>query len=229
MKGNELGLNFSSSFVPLTIFEGLLILCLSGLFGLLIRQVFYRYSNSMSSRRGFGNTLLMVTISTASLIAVVKSSLALSLGLVGALSVVRFRTAVKEPYNLAFILFSICVGISIGASQYSFAVLILIFGLSTIYLLNKFQGEIDNNGNLNNLDTITLDLPANSDVQKIYEILNMYVKDYSLQNFTENSKGSISLVFRVSIQNKNTIELIRNQLKKEFDLFNYAFYNSPSE
>ena len=78
-----------------------------GLFGLLIRQVFYRYSNSMSSRRGFGNTLLMVTISTASLIAVVKSSLALSLGLVGALSVVRFRTAVKEPYNLAFILFSI--------------------------------------------------------------------------------------------------------------------------
>ena len=67
----------------------------------------------MSSKSGFGNAILLVTISTASLIAIVKSSLALSLGLVGALSVVRFRTAVKEPYNLAFILFAICAGISI--------------------------------------------------------------------------------------------------------------------
>ena len=48
----------------------------------------------------------MVSISVAALIAVVKSSLALSLGLVGALSVVRFRTAIKEPYNLSFLLLS---------------------------------------------------------------------------------------------------------------------------
>ena len=81
----------------------------------MIRFIFIKYSNSLSSKKGFGNTILLVMISTASLIAVVKSSLALSLGLVGALSVIRFRSAIKEPYNLAFILFAICISIAIGA------------------------------------------------------------------------------------------------------------------
>ena len=49
---------------------------------------------------------------------VISNNIALSLGLVGALSVVRFRTAVKEPYNLAFLLFAICIGISIGANDF---------------------------------------------------------------------------------------------------------------
>ena len=83
--------------------------------------------------KAFGNTILLVTVCVASLIAVVKSSLALSLGLVGALSVIRFRTAVKEPYTLSYILFSVCLGISIGASQYLFSLLIGIVGtISTV-------------------------------------------------------------------------------------------------
>ena len=57
-------------------------LILSAFFGMIIRYVFYKYGESMSSKRGFGNSILLVTICVASLIAVVKSSLALSLGLV---------------------------------------------------------------------------------------------------------------------------------------------------
>ncbi len=120
--------NLSNIQIPLRFGEGLKILLFSAIAGLIIRYVFYKYSDSLSSRKGFGNAILMITVSVASLIAVVKSSLALSLGLVGALSVVRFRTAIKEPYNLSFLLLAICIGIALGASQFSFAFLITIIG-----------------------------------------------------------------------------------------------------
>ena len=67
------------------------------------------------------------------------SSSLVSLGVVGALSVVRFRTAVKEPYNLSFIPLAICVGISIGASQYTFAFLICFFGCLISFFLSKIN------------------------------------------------------------------------------------------
>ena len=129
--------------ISISIFDGILILFLASIGGLFVRYTFSKYSNSFSSKSSFGNTIFLLTISVAALIAVVKSSLALSLGLVGALSVIRFRTAVKEPYNLAFLLFSICLGISIGASQFTFALLIALFGflitVSTMIRLSKFN------------------------------------------------------------------------------------------
>ena len=76
--------------------ESLITILFSVLAGLILRYLFTAFSNSFSSRLNLGNSILLITISVASLIAVVKSSLALSLGLVGALSVVRFRTAIKS-------------------------------------------------------------------------------------------------------------------------------------
>ena len=112
----------------LSFYETLSILVIALFGGLYVRYLYWKFATTFSSKISFGNTLLIITISVASLVAVVKSSLALSLGLVGALSVVRFRTAVKEPFNLAFLLFSICIGISVGASQYLFALFLSIFG-----------------------------------------------------------------------------------------------------
>ena len=105
--------NISSESIYLGFFEGFKILLLAFAAGLFIRYIYKKYSTNYSSKDDYGNTILIITLRVASLIAVVKSSLALSLGLVGALSVVRFRTAVKEPTNLGFLLFSICVGITI--------------------------------------------------------------------------------------------------------------------
>ena len=124
--------------------ESILILFLSLLAGLLSRFLYIRYSNTFSSKSSYANSLLMVTVSVASLIAVVKSSLALSLGLVGALSVIRFRTAVKEPYTLSFILFSVCLGISIGASQYRFALIVALFGALISLIINNQSRKKEN-------------------------------------------------------------------------------------
>ena len=96
-KVNEqlLNSNLSSDILRLSFIDGLTIVLLALLAGYILRFVYKKYSTTFSSKNSYGNTILLITISVASLIAVVKSSLALSLGLVGALSVVRFRTAVK--------------------------------------------------------------------------------------------------------------------------------------
>ncbi|HSH01941.1 MAG TPA: DUF4956 domain-containing protein [Anaerolineae bacterium] len=75
------------------------------------------YGQSLSNRNKFAQNLPLLTLVTTLIIAVVKSSLALSLGLVGALSIVRFRTAIKETEELVYLFLAIAIGLGLGADQ----------------------------------------------------------------------------------------------------------------
>jgi hypothetical protein len=86
-----------------------------GVLGLLIRLLYRRFGLAVANRDGFGSIFPLLTVATVLVIFVVKSSLALSLGLVGALSIVRFRAAIKEPEELIFLFFCIAVGLALGA------------------------------------------------------------------------------------------------------------------
>ena len=79
--------------------------------------VYARYGTSLSNRGRFAQTLPLLAMTTVLVISVVKSSLALSLGLVGALSIVRFRTAIKEPEELLYLFMSMAIGVGLGADQ----------------------------------------------------------------------------------------------------------------
>lgn len=115
---------------------------------LFILSLFYsRYGNSISNRGQLARVLVIVGITTFIIISIVKSSLALSLGLVGALSIVRFRTAIKEPEELGFFFIAISVGLGMGANQLAstsigFAVLLLIIA---IFRKNVFRKSITQN------------------------------------------------------------------------------------
>lgn len=84
---------------------------------LLVAWFYVRYGNSLSNRSQFAPILPILTLITLLTISIVKSSLALSLGLVGALSIVRFRTAIKDPEELIFLFFAIAIGLGLGADQ----------------------------------------------------------------------------------------------------------------
>ena len=86
---------------------------LAHILGLLYKQ----YGNSLSNRGSFGKNFVMLAVTIMLIITIVKSSLALSLGLVGALSIVRFRTAIKEPEELTFLFLNIAIGLGFGADQ----------------------------------------------------------------------------------------------------------------
>ena len=89
--------------------------------------VYKNKANSLSSKIQISMIIPLLSNITFLVILIVKSSLALSLGLVGALSVIRFRTPVKEPEDLAFLFFAIALGIGYGAMQ--------IFSTSIIFLI----------------------------------------------------------------------------------------------
>ena len=92
-------------------------LLLSILLSTALAWFYTRFGRSLSNRARFAQTLPVLALTTVLVISVVKSSLALSLGLVGALSIVRFRTAIKEPEELIFLFIAISIGLGLGADQ----------------------------------------------------------------------------------------------------------------
>lgn len=78
---------------------------------------YVRFGRALSNRRRFAQNFLLLTVTTTLVISIVKSSLTLSLGLVGALSIVRFRAAIKEPEELVYLFLAISLGLGLGAGQ----------------------------------------------------------------------------------------------------------------
>lgn len=113
-----------SNLFSLTIAEGnlslvdfVINLLLTALLTFLIGLLFDRYSKVLSNRKAMIKTFVLVGMTTMLIISIVKSSVALSLGLVGALSIVRFRTAIKEPEELAYFFMCISIGLGMGANE----------------------------------------------------------------------------------------------------------------
>ncbi len=84
---------------------------------LILEFTYTRCAKSLSGRKAFAANFFLLAFTTMLIITIVKSSLALSLGLVGALSIVRFRSAIKEPEELAYLFFTISIGLGLGANQ----------------------------------------------------------------------------------------------------------------
>lgn len=108
-------------------------LVLGGIFSIYIRWLFRRFSATPSDSDSVTRVFPLLTLVTTGVIAVVKSSLALSLGLVGALSIVRFRAAIKEPEELVYLFLCIAVGLSLGSEQPWIAVAIV--AVATVFIV----------------------------------------------------------------------------------------------
>ena len=104
------------------------------------------YGRSLSNRRKFARLLPVLALTTTLVISIIKSSLALSLGLVGALSIVRFRTAIKEPEELMFLFIAITIGLGVGADQRWPTVIgvMIVLGYMAVRLLLSRQPQASN-------------------------------------------------------------------------------------
>ena len=110
-------------------FEAIL---LSGILALIIKFTYLKTSQSLSNKDSFSDIFLPLAMVTCLVITIIKFSIALSLGLVGALSIVRFRAAIKEPEELVFLFFAISIGLANGANQFLisiFATLVIVAAL----------------------------------------------------------------------------------------------------
>src|SRR5512139_2168167 len=112
---------------------------IAALLGIILGQVYIHFGHSLSNRRLFARNFLVLVVTTTLIISIVRSSLALSLGLVGALSIVRFRAAIKEPEELAFLFLAISVGLGLCAGQALVTIVALIIILKLIVIRGLFR------------------------------------------------------------------------------------------
>ena len=135
---NEIILNQSLlEDINISITSSLLAMGLSILSALIVRFLYLNYGRSLNNREYFGNIFMLLSVATCSVIIIVKYSLALSLGLVGALSIVRFRAAIKEPEELVYLFLVIALGLSFGANQFLIGMILLVIASIVIVLSSK--------------------------------------------------------------------------------------------
>ena len=133
---------FKSSFLEnvtsVSIFDMVLALALAFGLGLFIFFVYQKTFSGVMYSSSFGVTLVALTMITTLVILAVTSNVVLSLGMVGALSIVRFRTAIKEPLDIAFLFWSIAVGIVLAAGMIPLAVFgSVVIGLVLLVFVNR--------------------------------------------------------------------------------------------
>lgn len=133
---------FKSSFLEkvtsFSILDTMIALVLAFALGLFIFLIYKRTYKGVMYSSSFGISLVALTLITTLVILAVTSNVVLSLGMVGALSIVRFRTAIKEPLDIAFLFWSIAVGIVLGAGIVSLAIIGSVFiGIVLLIFVNK--------------------------------------------------------------------------------------------
>ena len=133
---------FKSSFLEnvaaVSILDMVLALCLAFCLGMFIFLVYKKTYQGVMYSSSFGVTLIALTMITTVVILAVTSKVVLSLGMVGALSIVRFRTAIKEPFDIAFLFWSIAVGIVLAAGMIPLAVIgSVIIGVILLVFVNR--------------------------------------------------------------------------------------------
>ena len=179
---------------------------LSFLLAYILSKFYIYFSKSLSNPYTLARILPLITIGTTLIISIIKSSLALSLGLVGALSIVRFRTPIKEPEELSFIFFSIGLGIACGANQYKAACLGLILIMICLYLLNRFNRKITDQNSIR----ISISYISPKDTMGVIGLITKYCKKVDFKNLsvsTMDSKKNTAIALSIIPKNKEFTNL----------------------
>ena len=203
----------------------LVYLLMGGLLAVYVRFLYRSCNASVSDSDSVARIFPLLTIVTIGVIAVVKSSLALSLGLVGALSIVRFRAAIKDPEELVYLFLCIGIGLSLGAEQPLLAMALV--AVTTIFVVGiHFTTGQSRRQNL--LLTITgATQHFGEDESSVMSVVEQLVGRYTLQRFDlEQGRGQVRIVLN-STDGQATSALIA-QLRERLPECEFSYVNLES-
>ena len=170
---------------------------------LVLRKHFMVFGSTLSNRHELASVFPFILLTTLLIIMIVKSSLALSLGLVGALSIVRFRTPIKEPEELAYLFIAIAIGLGLGANQ----VIPTIIGSFLILALMAILGKKKINLSNKNI-YLSLDIPSvdTNYLNQLNSIISMHTLSYDLRRY-DLRDNSISATYFIDV---SSVEMLSN-------------------
>jgi len=178
----------------------------------IVSYAYIKYGRSLSNRKMFSRNLSVLTMTTMLIITIVKSSLALSLGLVGALSIVRFRTALKEPEELTFAFLSIAIGLGLGADQVIVTSLGLIIILGIIVIKSKV---LDTSPSQHLHLVLSSNRPDTIDFDDVVTVLSHHCELINLKRLSEDA-NHIESAISIDIKDYNQLAAVKKELKLKF-------------
>lgn len=188
------------------------------LFSLVVFYVYKFTSKNTIYSKSFNVTMSLISIITAGVVLSMQANIVVSLGMVGALSIVRFRTAVKEPRDLLFLFWSISNGIIIGAGVYS-----LVFIMAIILTIGLLVFDILPNSKIPYL--LVVNISDNNVFDKIVDTLIVNSVKYKVKS-RNVSKGNIDVVFELSCKSS---ELLIDDLNKIKGITSYNLISQDGE
>ena len=191
---------FKSSFLEnvnaVSVLDMVLALVLAFGVGLFIFFVYKKTYAGVMYSSGFGVTLVALTMITTLVILAVTSNIVLSLGMVGALSIVRFRTAIKEPLDIAFLFWAIAVGIVLAAGLIPLAVFGSVFiGLILLVFANRKD--------MTHPFIVVIDCDGHDSETRALKLLHKYTVKCTVKSKTAR-KGAVELNCEVRLHDGNT-------------------------
>ena len=192
---------FKSSFLEkastFNILDMVIALALAFTIGLFIFLVYKKTFRGVMYSENFGVSLLAMTLVTTLIILAVTSNVVLSLGMVGALSIVRFRSAVKEPLDIAFVFWSVSIGIVLGAGLIPLAIFGSVFiGIIMLVFVNKKSSDNPYILIVNCTDDNSENLAMNH--------INKSVKKHVIKSKTVSANNGIELTIEIRLKEMST-------------------------
>lgn len=192
---------FKSSFVDkmtsISFLDMFIAMILSFAVGLFIMQVYKKTFKGVMYSSTFAMSLLALTLITTLIILGVTSNVVLSLGMVGALSIVRFRSAIKEPMDIAFLFWSISEGIVLGAGLITLAILGAVFiGIVMVLFANKKTTD--------NPYILVVNCKNDISENSVLNILSKNVNKYCVKSKTISPSNGIEMTIEVKLKNITT-------------------------
>jgi|TARA_B100000959_G_C14811059_1_gene553843 hypothetical protein len=186
----------------------------AALLSLLIQLFYLKFSSTLSNKFEFSKNFIILGIATTIVITIVKSSLALSLGLVGALSIVRFRAAIKEPEELVYLFLVIATGLGCGAGQVKITVIGIFFSLITIFIYSLFYKKNRlMSSEILNLAIIKNESMNQKEIDDLIKEIGKHVDQIELISFSK-SNDNTTINFDVKTKDFSKVNRLINQIQK---------------
>ena len=194
-------------------------------FILLVRIIYLRYSNTVSNKTLTANLFFIFGISIYLIVVTIKSSIVLSLGLVGALSIIRFRTAIKEPEQIVYFLFVTGIAISTAAESFLFPLL----SVSTLFLYVTTIERRKSQNHFSQNDQVIIECKSidNMILEKLITNLNDKGVNVEIQSISKDKLQTL-LVLKLSDFSINHLDFLEKFLiEKEIENLKIQFFSSP--
>lgn len=193
----------------------------------LLSLVYVKFGRSLSNRHQLSKVLIIVGVTTFIIISIVKSSLALSLGLVGALSIIRFRTAIKEPEELGYFFIAISIGLGFGANQAIPTLIGTLVLFIIIYLGNRGKTHRTVNQNL----IVNLTATKGKDAQQMQEKLGQIIANNASRTELirlNKAEDSLDFNFLIVLKDYARVNTITQEISALDNSANITFIDSKN-